>query len=355
MSPKLKNGIALALLPQILLVKWLAGHPDWVEKYYSEGIYPLISRFLRMLFGWIPFSFGDLLYTALAIMAIRYLYLHWKSILKKPLLFLRNVFTVFSIVYFAFHLLWGLNYYRIPIEEKLGITTDYTPAALEAISDKLVQRANSLHMQITKDSTQSVSVPYSTGEIYNKTYLGYQQIKKEHPLLEYKTRSLKSSIYSIPLTYMGYGGYLNPFTNEAQVNAKVPLFRLPSISGHEVGHQIGYSAEDATNFIGFLVTSRNEDSYFQYASCTHALAYCLSELSVTDPETFDELYGSLNKGVRKNYQELVSFWQAYQNPFEPIFKSAFNAFLKVNNQEKGIESYNAVVGLLIGYDRKYGF
>ncbi len=345
----------MALLPQILLVKWLAGHPDWVENYYSEGIYPLISRFLRILFGWIPFSFGDLLYTALTIMAVRYLYLRWRSILKKPLLFFRNVFTTLSIVYFVFHLLWGLNYYRIPIEEKLGITTDYTPAALEAIGKKLVERANSLHFQITKDSSLLVSVPYSTGEIYKKTYLGYQQIKEEHPLFEYKTRSLKSSIYSLPLTYMGYGGYLNPFTNEAQVNAKVPLFRLPSISGHEVGHQVGYSAEDATNFIGFLVTSRNEDPYFQYASCTHALAYCLSELSVTDPEVFDDLYGSLNEGVKKNYKELVTFWQAYQNPLEPIFKAVFNIFLKANNQEKGIESYNAVVGLLIGYDRKYGF
>lgn len=39
---------------------------------------------------------------------------------------------------------------------------------------------------------------------------------------------------------MGYGGYLNPFTNEAQVNGITPKFRLPTVSGHEVGHQLGY-------------------------------------------------------------------------------------------------------------------
>ena len=355
MKARLKNGIALALIPQILLVKWLARNPDWVENYYSEGIYPVLSRSLRLLFGWIPFSFGDLLYTALIILAIRYVYLRWKYIRRKPLLFFRNIVMVLSVVYFAFHLFWGMNYYRLPIEEKLGITTDYTSQELQTLSKKLIERTNSLHLQITKDSTKAVSVPFSNREIYSMTYNGYQLIEEAHPFLKYKVRSLKSSLYSLPLTYMGYGGYLNPFTNEAQVNAKIPAFRLASISGHEVGHQVGYSAEDATNFIGFLVISRHPDPYFKYAAHTHALAYCLSELSVTDPETFDVLYNSLNGGIRKNYQELVQFWESYQNPFEPMFKSAFSTFLKANNQEKGIESYNAVVGLLIGYDRMYGF
>ena len=58
---------------------------------------------------------------------------------------------------------------------------------------------------------------------------------------------------------MGYGGYINPFTNEAQVNAKVPQVRLPSISGHEVGHQIGYASESDTNFIGLTVTALNPE------------------------------------------------------------------------------------------------
>lgn len=355
MKARVKNGIALALLPQILLVKWLARHPDWVENFYSEGIYPVLSRFLRLLFGWIPFSFGDVLYTVLAVLAIRYLYLRWKTIRRKPFPFFRNIITVLSAVYFVFHLFWGMNYYRLPIEEKMGIATDYTSRELQALSEKLVQRTNSLHLQITRDSTMPVTVPFSDRDIYKMTYQGYQLIKEEHPFLEYKTQSLKSSLYSLPLTYMGYGGYLNPFTNEAQVNAKVPAFRLASISGHEVGHQIGYSAEDATNFIGFLVTSRHPDPYFKYAAHTHALAYCLSELSVADPEMFDMLYAGLNEGVRKNYQELVQFWERYQNPLEPLFKSAFSTFLKANNQEKGIESYNAAVGLLIGYDRAYGF
>ena len=154
---------------------------------------------------------------------------------------------------------------------------------------------------------------------------------------------------------MGYGGYLNPFTNEAQVNYVVPVLRLPTISGHEVGHQVGYSSESATNFIGFLITANNQDPYFRYAARNHALAYCLSELRQVDSEAFDILYKNLNEGVKKNYDELQRFWTKYENPTEPVFKAIFNSFLKANNQEEGIQSYNRVVGLLIGYDRRYGF
>lgn len=261
---------------------------------------------------------------------------------------------VFAIVYFTFHLFWGMNYYRMPINEKMGFTADYTKGELINFTAELIKKTNSVHLALTNDST-AVQIPYDPKTIYQKTIEGYDLAASFVPELAYKNPSLKSSLFSLPLTYMGYGGYLNPFSNEAQVNTVVPILRLPTISGHEVGHQIGYSSESATNFIGFLITANNQDPYFRYAARSHALAYCLSELRQVDKESFDLLYEKLNTGVKKNYQELQRFWVRYENPTEPIFKALFNTFLKVNNQEEGIQSYNRVVGLLIGYDRRYGF
>ncbi|MBQ0741381.1 DUF3810 family protein, partial [Aquimarina celericrescens] len=79
---------------------------------------------------------------------------------------------------------------------------------------------------------------------------GYTRIEKIHSFLKYEQPSIKESLFSTGLSYMGYGGYLNPFTQEAQVNGLVPNFRFPVIAGHEMGHQIGYSAENETNSIG---------------------------------------------------------------------------------------------------------
>ena len=143
------------------------------------------------------------------------------------------------------------------------------------------------------------------------------------------------------------------FTNEAQVNALLPNFRYPVVAGHEVGHQLGYSAENETNFIGYLVTSSNSDIYFKYSAYSYALAYCLSDIRKRDEPTFERLFKTINGGVKKNYNEISEFWLTYKNPTEPVFKSIFDTFLKANNQSKGIDSYNAVVSLLINYHEEH--
>ena len=268
-----------------------------------------------------------------------------------PKSFLLDIGCVLSIAYFMFHLLWGMNYYRLPINEKLNFEAEYTKEDLLHFTFKIVETTNSLHRQLEPDSLKPIQIPYTAQEIYAKTLESYKSASKVFPLFKYKRPSLKSSLYSLPLTYMGYGGYLNPFTNEAQVNKKIPVVRLPSISGHEVGHQIGYSSEDSTNFIGLLVTSANPDPYFQYAAQAHGLAYCLSDLRRRDEQAFETAFKKLRPGIKENYAELNRFWEQYQNPTEPLFKAMFNVFLKANNQERGIQSYNAVVGLMVGFDK----
>lgn len=350
---KLRNGIALSIIPQIFLVSWLSGRPDIVEKFYSNSIYPFISTFFRTLFGWIPFSVGEILYTILIILGIRYLIKKHKKIKANKLAFVRDIIMVLSVFYFTFHLTWGLNYYRAPLSDKFGIQNNASYEDIKKLTSELIQNTNQLQLKITGDSTKMVQVPYSRNEIFEKTIGNYNILAEQLPFLEYHMPSIKKSMYSIISSYMGIGGYLNPFTNEAQVNRKTPLFRFPVVSGHEIGHQVGYSAENETNFIGYLVTLKNEDIYFQYSANAYALSYCLNALHRTDENASKELYEQLNEGVIKNYKELKDFNESYENPFEPIFKSIFSTFLKANNQKDGIKSYGKVVNLMVGYHQKY--
>ena len=98
MGQRTKTLILIALPVQILFVLWLGGHPMLVEDYYSNGIYPVLSKSMRTLLGWIPFSIGDLLYTGLAVLALRYLYNTRKSIPKRPLSFAKDVLVICSLV-----------------------------------------------------------------------------------------------------------------------------------------------------------------------------------------------------------------------------------------------------------------
>ena len=352
MNNKIKNAIALSLLPQVILVKWLGSYPELIEAYYSKGIYPFISGIWRSALGWVPFSVGDIIYGLLIILGIRYLVVYRKDIKQKPLGFLRDVIMILSVAYFTFNLMWGLNYYREPLAKTLEIKGSQNEQDLVKLVGQLVQKTNETQFEITRDSSQLVQVPYSKKEILDRTIDGYASLEKQFPLFSYKRPSLKKSLFSTALTYMGYGGYLNPFTNEAQANSRLPKFRFPVICGHEIGHQLGFSAENETNFIGYLVTVNNEDIYFKYSAYAYALSYCLNELARRDKTVFREEYNKLNPGVQKNYKEVANFWEAHANPMEPVFKAIFNSFLKANNQKEGIKSYNAVVSLLINYYQK---
>lgn len=353
MKNRLRNVIAFAIFPQIALVVWLRQYPEFVESWYSQGLYPHISAFFRILYGWIPFSVGDCLYVLLSLTTIWYLFKHHRRIRRQTLEFLRNVTLVLSVAYFCFHLLWGFNYYRRPLYKSLELEEGYSLAELMAFTEQLVARTNRMQLELTGDSLQAVQVPYNRDSILRMTLSGYETLGQAYPNLQYRHPSVKKSLFSTMLTYMGYGGYLNPFTNEAQVNRKIPLFRYPVICGHEIGHQLGYSAENETNFIGYLVTASSKDPYFRYAASAYATSYCLSEIRVRDPEVSAKLYAGFNKGVQANFMELEEFWKGYENPMEPVFKSVFNTFLKANNQVEGIRSYNRIVSLLITFHKKH--
>ncbi len=349
MNYRLKNAIALSLPLQILLIRWIREYPEIIEKYYSRGVYPLISSAIRWAYGWIPFSLGDILYTLLLFISLRYLYKHRLLIRTKPLSFLRDLTAVLSVAYLSFHLLWGLNYYRQPLYQTLGLRDTCTTEELSEFTFILVEKTNQLQLELAGADSVQVRFPFGRQEVFEMVGDEYHPLTAGQSDFRYPNPSLKGSIYSLALTYMGYGGYLNPFTLEAQVNQKIPMFRFPVVSCHEIAHQLGYAAENEANFIGYLAALNHSDPRIRYAALSYALGYCLSELRMLDESLFQEAYSKVHPGIKKDFEELRDFWTAYENPLEPIFKMSFNAFLKANNQAEGIRSYNLVVALLVAY------
>jgi len=352
---KNKKLLLAVLFPlQIVFVKILGQFPGFIEAYYSNGAYPFISKTLRYLLGWIPFSIGDLLYIGLVLFLIRWSFKNWRNFYRIPKQTFRSIFAFLSIIYFAFNFLWGLNYYRNPISKTLSLDTTYTTEQLIQVTENLITNANNIHLKIAlNDSTKAV-IPHNRSQIFNKTINGYLQLQQQYPNLKYQPRSIKKSIWSLPLTYSGYSGYLNPFTNEAQVNYLIPKYHFPLVSCHEEAHQIGYAAENETNFIGYLACMENPDIYFNYAGATFAVRYCLNEIYRRDENKYEYLLQKLNLGIRKNFQESQNFWSSYQNPMEVVFKYGYDLFLKSNNQQKGIKSYSYVVALIVNHELKQG-
>ncbi|SHH36056.1 DUF3810 domain-containing protein [Winogradskyella jejuensis] len=344
-----RGAFLIFLIIQIIGINLLKLFPEFVESYYSNGLYVFLSKLMRYCFGWIPFSVGDVFYTIAVIYLLRWLYKNYKRIYKDSLNWFLDVVTVISIAYFAFHLLWAFNYYRLPLHKSLGIKAEYSTEELVSFTKRLIEKSNTIHLQLSKNDSLKVDLPYTKKEVFDKVKNGYEILSESYPHLSYNPKSLKKSVYSLPLTYMGFSGYLNPFTNEAQVDGLIPIYKFPTTSCHEVAHQLGYAAENEANFIGALAAVNNEDQYFKYSGYTFALRYCLAEVYKRDKDKYNSLLETINRGILKNYKEAQDFWKSYQNPIEPFFEKTFDTFLKANNQSQGMKSYSYVVALLVNY------
>ena len=262
----------------------------------------MISKLSRTILGRIPFSVGDILYGIVIIHLLIQVWktrklwkTNWKNFVLKTLSFI-------SVAYFLFHFLWALNYYRVPLFEKMNIQREYSDDDLVAFTEKLITKTNEVQFQITKNRITKVSVPYSQTAIFEKTQNGYNDLAKEYPFFSYEIPSKKKSLLSLPLTYMGFGGYLNPFTNEAQVNDKLPMYGFPNVVSHEMAHQIGYGSESECNFIGFLACIKNDDLYFQYSAYSNALRYCMANIEMKNETKFNQLKAKINPGILANYK-----------------------------------------------------
>lgn len=343
-----KYILPLLLLVQIIALKILALFPEFVETYYSNGFYVGWAKFEHIVFGWIPFSIGDVIYGIAIFSALRWLWKKRKTFRAEWKDNLLKILGCISVVYFIFNLFWGLNYHREKLHDKLHIAKDYTDADLLAFTKKLIEKTNAVHMQITKNDSAKVDFPYSQEAVFEKNQIGYSNLEKIHPYFAYSKPSIKKSLISLPLTYMGFAGYLNPFTGEAQVNYKLPMYGFPTTTAHEMAHQIGYASESEANFIGFLASVHNEDLYFQYSGYVTALKYCLGNWEVRNEKVMDELLETINPGIRKNFKESKDFWDGYESFIETGFKIFYDNFLKMNQQE-GLESYNRFVDLLVNY------
>jgi hypothetical protein len=343
---KRKYTLPLFLLVQILFLNILTLFPKVVEKLYSNGMYVYISKINRLIFGQLSFSVGDVLYGILILYCFYWFYSNWKINWKQKLL---SIVSFISVFYFFFHFLWALNYYRVPLFEKMNIKREYTNEELIAFTEKLIVKTNEIQFEITKNKNQKVVNLYSQDSIFRMSQNGYSNLAKQYPFLEYQIPSKKKSLFSLPLTYMGFGGYLNPFTGEAQVNDKLPMYGFPNVICHEMAHQIGFGSESECNFIGFLAGIKNEDLYFQYSAYSNALRYCMGNIGMKDEKKFDTLNLKINKGILANYKESDDFWEQYDTIIDKGFHAFYDQYLKANQQKDGIESYSKFVDLLVNY------
>ncbi|MBC7950072.1 MAG: DUF3810 domain-containing protein [Chitinophagaceae bacterium] len=354
----MKSWSWVLLIISSILVKWASLYPGWVERYYTYGLYPLVSKFQRHLFGWIPFSIGDLFYLFLIMVilfrAFRFFrLLYQKKITRKYFAKgLQQAIFFVLFVYVSFNLLWGLNYNRTGIAPQLGLEVkSYSLGELDTLTTVLQSRLNAYAVLVTEDGRDALDRKSS---LFTQSDSAFDVARRDFPFLAYHPKSVKPSLFSYLGNYLGFQGYYNPFSGEAQVNTTVPRFLEPFVTTHEIAHQLGYAKENEANFVAFLACRSYPSTEFRYSMYFDMYNYAIGELRRRDTALARSFQLKLHPQVVKDIREFRDFHKKYKNPIEPVITWGYGHYLKANNQPAGKQTYNEVVGWLVAYYRKFG-
>jgi hypothetical protein len=255
------------------------------------------------------------------------------------------------IIYIVFNLLWGINYNRQGIATQLALTMEkYSPQDLKTVNNILLQKINENKAAIEKDGP----ITLKNNEIFKRSAAAYTEVSKKYPFLQYQTASVKTSLWGWLGNYVGFTGYYNPFTGEAQVNTSVPKFLQPYTTCHEIAHQLGYAKENEANFVGYLAAAASKDTLFRYSVYLNLFLYADRNLYSVDSAAAKSLAHQLLPSVKADLKELSDFNRRHQNPVEPVIRWMYGKYLQSNQQPSGVLSYDEVTGFLIAYYKKYG-
>jgi len=339
-------------------IKLLSFFPAVVERYYSMGAYLFLSRLQRMLFGWLPFSVGDLLYGAAGIWLLVALIRIIRTFIRREagrawfFSFIRRIVFAGLWVYVLFNGLWGLNYDRKGIADQLRLKVHaYDADELKMLTTALIKRLNET------DSLARLDRPELDHHrsLFNGAIAAYRDLGRKDDRFHYPFPSVKSSLFSYIGLYIGYSGYYNPFTGEAQVNVCQLPFTQPYTTCHEMGHQLGYARENEANFAGYLSAKISPDAAFRYSAYFDLWMYATAELFSRDSSFVEDQVKGLHPAIRQDYRDLKAFSRKYANPFEARVWQLYGGYLRANRQPKGIITYTEVTAWLIAYAEKVGW
>jgi len=339
-------------------IKILSLFPDAVETYYSTGVYPVIARVQRLLFGWLPFSAGDVFYGlagagllyGLVMLILRLIRgqagrAYFKAVLG-------NTVFILLLVYVYFNLSWGLNYDRRGIAYQLQLNVQaYSTNELDTLLRQVILQLG----RVDSPAHQQRPALTRNSALFDGAVHSYKALSSQDVRFAYPSSSVKASFYGYLGDYLGFGGYYNPFTGEAQVNTTMPVFTRPYTACHEIGHQLGYAKENEANFAGYLAARQSDDPAFRYSVYFDLYLYAARELYLRDSLLLQPLKAQLSPTVKADFKELQRFNRRYENPFEPVVRRLYGGYLRANRQPQGMRTYNEVIAWLVAYGKKNGW
>jgi len=315
--------------------------PVLVEHVYSTGAYPVLQRVLTPLSNRAPFALIDLLiagglvWFAFFALAVRRLFRRGER--RRVQRVIVCAVLPAAALYLAFLLLWGFNYRRLPLEDKVAFdAAAVTPEAARSLAAAVVSRVNALH-----DAAHAAGWEDETGlaaafaaaardaGASGATIPG----RPRRTLLDWYFRSA------------AVAGMTDPFFLETLVASDLLPFERPFVIAHEWSHLAGFADEGEANFIGWLTCVRGP-APAQYSGWLSLYAELIGSLSRHDRQ---DVVAGLAAGPREDLRAMADRLTRNVNPsVSSAGWRVYDRYLKANRIEDGTASYARVVRLVLG-------
>jgi hypothetical protein len=337
--------VELAVVILAVIAAYAPLSAEFVESWFSNGLYPVVQRGLTSAGNLLPIAVLDILLIAAAAGAGTALWrgirATWRGRRPGPLLRVLGHLTAASaVIYLGFLVLWGFNYRRMPMAVRLVVAPE--PPSAEAVRDlglRAAREMNRLHGE-----AHAAGWPRETWRdpSLRAAFVDVQATLTDGPPAV--PGRLKRSLLGPYFRWTGVDGMINPFGLEVLANPDLLPFERPFVAAHEWAHLAGYADESEANFVGWLTTLRG-DVGAQYSGWLYLYWQVSGEVGDDDRTTLVE---ALAPGPRRDVGAIVARLRRGQWPMLRVAGWAvYDQYLKANRVDEGIRSYGAVVTLIL--------
>lgn len=329
--------ISIFLLISAGILQFLARQVPGFGQWYAVTIYPVIVGSFGRICALVPFSVVEIGIYVLVIGGGIYGMIHIREIRS---VLIRVGFILASLV-FLFTTNCGINYFRRPFSSYLEWEVR------ESSGEELLELCRFLTEQVNETVNQ---------EVYDRSWgqearISMKKLGTEYPELDGYYPAPKGVLVSWILSVQQLCGIYSPFTVEANYNRKMPDYNIPHTICHELSHLKGFMREDEANFIGYLACIESEAEAFQYSGYLMGWVYATNALARLDMERYIDLYQQLDSKALVDLQENSAFWNQYEGRVAEASSKMNDAYLKMNDQSDGVQSYGRMVDLMLAYYR----
>ncbi|MDR3681159.1 MAG: DUF3810 domain-containing protein [Flavipsychrobacter sp.] len=341
MNYKKKIIILLLLIVVLSVIQYaLRVYPRYLS-FYDMFIFQPWQYVRNVVFGYVPFSVGDILYL-LAVLAIVTLVIRWIVFLVRLrthngylLASIIHTIITFEVIYLLFILGWGANYYKPTLTNywELKVLKEHRndSSTVREFDTYLVAKLNEY-------APHYHSLPFK--EVNRRAQLYYRQYTNTRSKLG--SLNVKPSIFGYLMQNFAIQGYYNPFTGESQVNRFLPQFMLPFVVCHEMAHQAGIAAEDDANLLAYALGTATNDTAFKYSCYFNIWLYAHNRMYRHDTTMANKLELTLNKLTLAQVDTLEDIRRRYNGDMSHYSSKLYDGYLKMHHQKDGIRSYGNV-------------